>query len=106
MELSTAVCTGDPQAMKYAQVPPQPLRRSFSDDQSMKIRKHQLLDDALPDHILDEPLNPRHILQHMFIRLTDLALNVDVREEPLSDRKRFLVPLAVLPYDRILRVLV
>jgi len=72
----------------------------------MKARKHQLLDDALPNHGLNEPLDPRHVLQHMLILLTDLRLDINVQKEPLSDRKRFLVPLPVLPDDRIFRALV
>ena len=77
------------------------LLRPVSKDHCMKVRKHQLLDNALPDHVLNEPLNPRHVLQHMLIRLTDLALDVNVRKEPLSDRKRFLVPLPILSHDRV-----
>jgi len=69
----------------------------------MKARKHQLLDDALPNHALNEPLDPHHVLQHMFILLTDPNLDINVQKEPLSNRKRFLVPLAVIPHDRIFR---
>jgi len=65
----------------------------------MKIWKHQLLNNALPDHILNKPLYPRHVLQHVLIRLPNLALYVDVRKEPLSDRKWFLVPLSILPHS-------
>ena len=68
----------------------------------MKVRKHQLLNNALPNHILNESLDPHHVLQHVLIRLPDLALDVNVWEEPLPDRKRLLVPLAgVLAHDRI-----
>jgi len=72
----------------------------------MKVRKHQLLDNTLADHVLNEPLHPRHILQHMLIRLPDLTFDLNARKEPLPYRKGFLVPLALLPHDRILRVLV
>ena len=72
----------------------------------MEVREHQLFHNALPDNLLDEPLYPCHVLQHMLIRLTNLALYVDVRKEPFSDRKRFLVPFGILPQaDRIFRAL-
>jgi hypothetical protein len=72
----------------------------------MTVRKHQLLDDALPDHVLNEPLHPRHVLQHILIRLPDFTFDVSVRGEPLPYRKLFLVPLTLLPHHRILRALV
>ena len=69
----------------------------------MKVPKYRLLYDTLPDHALNKPLDPLHVLHHMFILLTDPNLDINVQKEPLSNRKRFLVPLAVIPHDRIFR---
>jgi hypothetical protein len=71
----------------------------------MTVRKHQLLDDAVPDHLLNEH-HPRHVLQHILIRLPDFTFDVSVRGEPLPYRKLFLVPLTLPPHNRILRALV
>ena len=54
----------------------------------MKIRKYELLLDGLTNDILDELLHTSDVLQHVLIRLPKLALNKDLREEPLAHRQR------------------
>ena len=44
----------------------------------MEIRKHQLLNYTLPDHVLDKPLDPPYIPQHVFIRLSNLRLPISM----------------------------
>jgi len=65
-------------------------------DQSMKIRKHKFLLYRLAYNILNEPLNPRHVLKDVFVRLANLALDQDGREEALADRQRFPIALSAL----------
>jgi len=57
---------------------------SSSKDHCTKVRKHRLLDDALPDRALNEPLDPLHVLHHMLIPLIDPNLDMNFRKGPLS----------------------
>ena len=43
----------------------------------MEIRKDKLVLDSPPYDILDEPLDTGDVLQHMLVRLADLALDIN-----------------------------
>lgn len=54
----------------------------------MKIRKYELLFDGLTNDVLDELLHAGDVLQHVLVRLPELALDEDLGEKTLADGQR------------------